>query len=279
MKAAHETGLSHAALAVWMEGVRYFGGRLGVLRWIVNKNVALSRGMDRLFWPEMTVDGNRKFLEEVRSKINDGAKVADVGGGKSPIFSPEVVRARRMEVTGIDIDQGELDLAPPGAYDQVICADITAYSGSGCADYVVVQSLLEHVRDNRASMIGIASICRSGGEVSTFCPNRRAWFARINRILPEGIKRALLYAIYPHTREKQGFPAFYDRCTPEEMVEAMEAAGLRVERIETYFISSYFMFFFPLYFFWRIVNVPLMKVWPLAFCETFALHAIKPPKS
>src|SRR5690606_5410737 len=103
------------------------------------------------------------------------------------------------------------------------------------------------VRNNADGMQGVASFCKPGGRVYTFCPNRRAWFAVINRLLPERIKCAILYAIYPQTRDNQGFPAFYDRCTPRQLARAMEAAGLRVERIDPYFVSSYFMFFFPLY--------------------------------
>jgi 2-polyprenyl-6-hydroxyphenyl methylase/3-demethylubiquinone-9 3-methyltransferase len=96
--------------------------------------------------------------------------------------------------------------------------------------------------------------------------------------LPERTKRAILYAIYPQTKEKQGFPAFYDRCTPREMAHAMQSAGLKVDRVEPYFVSSYFMFLFPLHLLWRLVNVPLMKLWPMAFCETFVIRASKPTR-
>lgn len=197
-------------------------------------------------------------------------------GGKSPLFSAQDVIEKRLSILGVDIDQEELDAAPAGAYARAVCADITCFRGNADADVVIVQSLLEHVADNAAGMKGIASLCKPGGRIFTFCPNRRAWFAMINRTLPERIKRAVLYAVYPHTRENQGFPAFYDRCTPSEIREAMEAAGLRVERIEPYFISSYFMFFFPLYLLWRMTTAPLMKLWPMSFCETFVVHAWKP---
>lgn len=249
---------------------------MGMMRWFVRSNVAVSQALDRALWPSMTIDGNRSFVALVRAVVSPGACLADVGGGKSPLFSAEEVAERRLSVIGVDIDREELDSAPAGAYDEAICADITRFRGSESADVVIVQSLLEHVSDNEAGMKGIASLCKPGGEVYTFCPNRRAWFAVLNRLLPERLKCAVLYAIYPDTREKQGFPAFYDRCTPAGMTAAMEAAGLRVERIEPYFVSTYFMFFAPLYLLWRLATMPLMKLWPMAFCETFIVHASKP---
>ena len=247
-----------------------------ILRWVVNKNIAMSKALDRWMWPSMAIDGNRSFIGFVRDMIGTDLVIADVGGGKSPLFSAQEVDRKRLSVMGIDIDEAELSAAPKGAYARIACADICAFSGDASADVVIVQSLLEHVHDNAAGMRGIASLCKPGGRVYTFCPNRRAWFAMINRLLPERVKRKILFAIYPHTREKQGFPAYYDRCTPREMRDAMAAAGLQVERVDCYFISSYFMFCFPLYLCWRIVTIPLMKLWPMTFCETFSVHAVRP---
>lgn len=242
---------------------------------IVGLNVALSRWVDARVWPDMSRDGNRSFVSSVKPLVGHDSSVADVGGGKSPFFSSEEVAAMNLHVTGLDVDQSELGRAPAGAYSRVVCEDITTYRGDQSADFVIVQSLLEHVSDNRKGMLGIASLCKPGGRVFTFCPNRRAWFAVLNRLLPEGLKRRILYTIYPHTKEKQGFPAFYDRCTPAELSQALGDAGLSVVKVVPYFVSSYFMFFFPLYLFWRLVTYPLMRFWPMAFCETFVIYAVK----
>lgn len=247
-----------------------------MLRWVINRNIAMSKALDRWLWPSMAIDGNRTFVGMVRGAIGTDLVVAEVGGGKSPLFSVQEVGDKRLVVIGIDIDSSELAAAPAGAYAQTICADISRFIGQSSADAVIVQSLLEHVSDNASGMRGIASLCKPGGRVYTFCPNRRAWFAMINRLLPESVKRKILFAIYPHTRDNQGFPAYYDRCTPREMSASMAAAGLEVHRIEPFFISSYFMFCFPLFVFWRIVTLPLMRLWPMTFCETFIIEAAKP---
>lgn len=247
-----------------------------MFRTIINFNVALCKRLDGSLWPRMSIDGNRRFIEIARASVPSGVVIADVGGGKSPLFSPEEVAAKRLSVIGIDIDGNELAAAPHGAYAKTAQVDITSYKGDASADVVLVQSLLEHVANNSKGIKGIASICKPGGQIFTFCPNRRAWFAILNRLLPEGAKRYLLHSIYPHTRRNQGFPAYYDRCTPAEMTWLMEREGLKVVQVLPFFVSSYFRFFFPLYLFWRLVTLPLMKVWPLHFCETFMIVARKP---
>ena len=40
-------------------------------------------------------------------------------------------------MVGLDIDADELARAPPGAYDETVCADITRHVGKGDADLVV----------------------------------------------------------------------------------------------------------------------------------------------
>jgi 2-polyprenyl-6-hydroxyphenyl methylase/3-demethylubiquinone-9 3-methyltransferase len=240
-----------------------------VIRKLISWNLRLSRACDRLIFKDFAIDGNGAFNQLAPSMVKDGSRVADVGGGKTPFFPTEAVRQRELRVTGVDIDAAELDLAPLGAYADVIVSALEKCRGAEDHDIVIAQSVLEHVYDGREAMRGIASLLRPGGTVITFCPNRRAWFARLNVLLPEGLKRAILFAVFPSKRERQGFPAHYDGCTPAEMQENMRLAKIRPVEIKYYFVSSYFMFFAPLYLFWRLATYPLMRFWPHRYCETF----------
>ena len=96
---------------------------------------------------------------------------------------------------GVDIDAEQLMAAPQGAYSTTIVSALERYEGAP-HDYVVAQSGLEHVSDGREAMAGIGRLLRPGGKVFTFCPNKRAWFARLNKLLPERLKRAILFSIY-----------------------------------------------------------------------------------
>ena len=144
-----------------------------------------------------------------------------------------------------------------------------ACNGPPSHDFVLAQSVLEHVQDGKGAAAGIAALAKPGATIVTFCPSKRAWFARLNLVLPEALKRAVLFGVFPEKRERQGFPAFYDGCSPAEMVENMKAAGVSVIEVRYFYVSSYFMFFVPLYLLWRLVNYPLIRMFPARYCETF----------
>jgi 2-polyprenyl-6-hydroxyphenyl methylase/3-demethylubiquinone-9 3-methyltransferase len=176
-----------------------------------------------------------------------------------------------LRVVGIDIDPAELQAAPAGLYDRTIAADITSFQGDSDADLVICQALLEHVRDTDAALRAIASILKPGGRALLFVPSRNAVYARLNLLLPESLKRRILFSIFPHMRRDHGFPAFYDRCTPRRFRAMADANGLQTEECRAYFHSDYFRFFSPLHAVWRL--------WTLAFrafsgeeaAETFSL--------
>lgn len=239
------------------------------LRRFFSWQVRLSKALDARFFQKFCKDGNTEFTALVREMLEDGSSVADIGGGKTPMFSPGEVADRRLAVTGVDIDAGELASAPPGSYARVVVGPIENVKGEPCNDFVVAQSVMEHVQDGRLAVFGLASFARPGALVTTFCPCRRAWFARLNLLLPEGLKRSLLFSVFPEKRERQGFPAHYSGCTPAEMVANMRDAGVDCVEVRLFFVSSYFMFFVPLYLFWRLATLPFMTLWPNRYCETF----------
>jgi SAM-dependent methyltransferase len=250
---------------------------MGILRAFVNFNRELSAAFDRKFLPRIyLVDGNRDFVDDfVPQFLQAGMRIYDVGGGKRPFLSVARKQELNIHVTGLDIDASELSRAPAGAYDRTIAADIAVYRGDGDADLVICQALLEHVRDNAASFKALTSMLKAGGHLLIFVPSRNAVFARLNMILPEKWKRGLLFLIYPETRYAQGFPSFYDRCTPKDFAELGKRNGLALQTVRHYFVSSYFSFFFPLYLVWRLWIVLFRMLRGTQAAETFSMAFIK----
>jgi SAM-dependent methyltransferase len=221
---------------------------------IIARQRALCRSFDRRFVSEaFRLDGNHHFAAQfVPGYFRPGAVVYDIGGGKQPLIPVENKQELGLTVVGLDIDANELARAPAGAYDQIVCADIQAYRGVGDADLVICQALLEHVRSLRAALEGVFSALKPGGLALVFVPCRNTCYARLNLILPQQLKRKILFYIAPEAARDQGFPAYYDCCTPRQFRALIgEYNGSMVEE-HFYYLSSYFSFLLPLYALWRL---------------------------
>jgi 2-polyprenyl-3-methyl-5-hydroxy-6-metoxy-1,4-benzoquinol methylase len=226
----------------------------------------------RLIPPALRLDGARCFIDSyARALIKEGTVLYDVGGGKHPFLSVEEKKSLRIKVHGLDIDAQELASAPAESYDDTTCTDICGYVGKADADLVICQAVLEHVPNTEAAMGSIASVLKPGAAAALFVPCRNAWYARLNLLLPQQWKRRLLFAIYPDTKTKQGFPAYYDRCTPAEFIRLAEQSGLEVENVSTYYKSCYFYFLFPLYAMWRLWVMLSRIVLGQQACESFSM--------
>jgi 2-polyprenyl-3-methyl-5-hydroxy-6-metoxy-1,4-benzoquinol methylase len=245
---------------------------LRLLGTFIRGQMRLSAAFDRLLPARYRIDGNLDFNSStIPAYMRRGQTICDVGGGKRPAISRAEKERLDLRIIGLDIDRGELDHAPPGSYDATICIDITRWRGALNADLVVSQAVLEHVRDTQAALRAMAEMLNDGGRALIFVPSRNALYARLNLLLPEGLKRRILFAIFPGTRQTQGFPSHYDRCTPQEFRAMAQAVGFTVEQVHTYYISGYFAFFFPAYLLWRLWILAFHRLAGDQAAETFSV--------
>jgi len=243
-----------------------------VIRILVKSQLRLSRLFDRLFPQKFRVDGQEHYQKYILpSYLKDNQVIYDVGGGKRPYLSSRAKKDLNSTVVGLDLDASELRKAPYGCYDSTICADITSFKGKNDADLLICQSLLEHVKNIDAAFAAFASILKPGGLALIFVPNRNALYARLNLLLPQGLKSSVLHAIYPGTRKKQGFPAYYRKCTPLELKVLALEHGFEIAGEYYYYSSIYFSFFFPLHLFWRLRQLLLYGFFKEQAAETLSL--------
>jgi len=199
------------------------------------------------------IDGNQDYINSlVPSYLKENLIIYDVGGGKGPYLSADKKNELNATVVGLDIDKEELQQAPEGAYNKIICADISNFQGNQDADIVLCQAVLEHVKDVENAFAAISSILKNGGLALIFVPSRNAVFARLNIILPQNVKKAILHYVYPNTARDQGFPSYYNKCTPLEFKQLARDNNFSVIEERFYFKSGYFTFFFPAYLVWRL---------------------------
>lgn len=224
-----------------------------MLRGLINSQIWLSCNFDRLLPKKYTMDGNQAYIKSIVPKyLRKHLVVCEVGSGKTPYFDHKKKTLLNAMIIGLDINIEELNQAPKGIYDKIICTDITKYQGDNDTDIVICQALLEHVKDTEKAFSSISSILKPGGLAIIFVPSRNSIYARLNIILPQGIKKKLLHTIYPKTKLNQGFPAYYDKCTPLDFRKLAARSNFTIIEERFYYISSYFSFFFPAYLVWRL---------------------------
>ena len=243
----------------------------------VRANMRASYLIDRLVPNRLRTDGNHDFETDfVWRYLQPRQTIYDVGGGKQPLLTLEKKRALGSRVIGVDISAEELSQAPPGVYDKIIVADIASLTGEGDSDVVLCRAVLEHVANVSAAIVSVASLLKPGGVCLVFIPCRNAAFARLNLLLPEGLKRRLLFSVFPSAKLTQGFPSYYDKCTPLAISEAAAASGLRVRETRLYYMSSYLSFLLPLHLVWRLWTLIVSAMRAENLCETFSMALEKP---
>lgn len=229
------------------------GGIDGMFRILINSQIWLSNKFDELLPIKYRIDGHEDYVKSLVPKYLTGnMTIYDIGGGKNPYLNPDKKKILRAKVVGLDIDMEELLQAPSGSYDEIICADITKFQGHREADLVICQAVLEHVQDVEIAFKSISNILKPGGLAILFVPSRVAVFARLNLILPQNLKKFLLYKFYPGSRKCQGFPSYYNKCTPNDFKNLANSNNFKLKDARFYYVSSYFSFFFPAYLGWRI---------------------------
>lgn len=216
------------------------------------------------------------FMGALRSALRPGMVVMDVGGGKRPIIASDLKASLRLRVIGVDISQAELNAAPPGCYDQIICGDITTAAALPEVDLVICHSVTEHVKDPSTMYLNIFRTLRPGGLVLAYIPNKFALYALVNAAMPNRISKALLGFFHWETKEEIGFPALYRRCYPSGFKALLSGAGFKIVRIQVTYRSEYGSFFAPLHatelawqFFTSHLNLRNL-------CEAFTVVAQKP---
>lgn len=235
-----------------------------MLRLIINLNKSASNLVDSCFPKKLNLDGNLFYLEEILPKLisslPDGSLILEVGGGKQPYVTTKLKEKSQLKLHGLDISKEELLAAPKDIYDEVFVADICNQSQISKInhqyDLIICQSLIEHVPDALKAINNMSSLLKKNSIISLFAPNGTAPFAMINKILPENIKRKILFYIKPKARIDQGFPAFYVNCNPMKIESLLTNRNLKIEAKFLFFQSSYFSFFLPLYLLWKLSKLP-----------------------
>jgi SAM-dependent methyltransferase len=154
------------------------------------------------------------FEQAIAPSLVPGVRVLDLGSGRNPFLEPET-RPIDAHYAGFDLSNEELMAAGPTAYDELIVGDILREQPRlrGQFDLVISWQVLEHVRDLDLAVENVRRYLRDGGLFTAMLSGSFAVYALANRLLPNGMARAVVTRTMHRTPERTPvFPARYHRC-------------------------------------------------------------------
>jgi len=152
------------------------------------------------------------FEQRFAEVLRPGVTVLDVGAGRTPCIAP-ADRPADCTYVGIDVSADELAAAPPGSYDQVVCAAIEDHRPEldDRFDLVISWQVLEHVRSLPESLANVRRYLRPGGLFVGQLSGRWSITSMLNAVMP---RRPAVWAMERllDRPPKTVFPAPYDQC-------------------------------------------------------------------
>jgi SAM-dependent methyltransferase len=168
------------------------------------------------------------FLARIEPLLRPGVRILDVGSGARPVIAQRQ-RPGDCHYAGMDVSGHELGRAEPGAYDDVLVADVCSPGLAdieGRFDLVVSWQVLEHVTSMRAALATQYRALVPGGRMIAMLSGAWAFYALAARVIPfrasTGLQRRLL-GVEPADK----FPTRYDGCTDRALRSLLRAGGWR----------------------------------------------------
>ena len=153
--------------------------------------------------------------------MENGQVILDIGSGARPAV-PMQHRPEDCRYIGLDISRSELELAPPGSYNEWRVADITQGSAhlEGSCDLALSYQVLEHVKPLPQALEQIRLTLRPGGVFVGQLSGTFSVFGLLNKLMPHRLTVWLVGSLGLRNPEKV-FPAHYHRCWEKALREAM----------------------------------------------------------
>jgi len=177
--------------------------------------------------------------------LGGAIRLMEIGGGRSPLFTPAEAADAGIELTVNDIDAGELARAPE-AFEKAqfdIAGEIHS-SWEGSFDLIVSRMVFEHVRDAPRGWANKARLLAPGGVAFAFHPTLYAPPFLINWLMPEKLTSRTLQRYFPDRHAGSGpkFPARYEMCfsDPAKIEPILKGIGFSEVLVAPFWRHGYF---------------------------------------
>ena len=216
--------------------------KVSLIRSFAGWNRRACRLLDRKF-PRFVAypSYHDELMQRIRGDLERGrGDVLEVGGIDRPLLS----KGPGYSYDGLDIDEKE---ACYEIYDRFVVQSIEKPLDRPYG-MVISLTLLEHVRDNRASLACIYAALVPGGTTHHYVPSANHPYSLLLRLVGPRWQQILIRHLRPHAVEETGYPTFFDHCTPAQMTTLFGETGFEdVDALPYYRAHDYFAFFLPAY--------------------------------
>lgn len=222
--------------------------RVSLLQRFVRWNFDLSMSlMPRVFRDGQASDRYYAVARETIASCKP-AVVVDVGAGRNWPLGEASKREHGFRLVGTDIDASEMALNP--LLDERIVGDASRSLGvaEGTADVVLSHFTIEHIPDNASFVAACHRALSDNGRLVIVFQGKWAPSSILNRLIPHKLARVLLHRLFPGADGHLGFRAYYDHCAHSKFRKLLTDRGFAIEyEYNSYYNSSYFAFFVPLF--------------------------------
>lgn len=201
--------------------------------------------------------GYRPLVEALAGAI-ESPMLLEVGGGRTPLMTQELISSLGARYVVNDIDADELAQAPlwvDTLHGDICDPLLVTPENEGTYELIFSLMVFEHVKDPAQAYRNIARLLSPGGVVLNFVPTLFALPFVINRMLPDGITSRVLRIAFPRRNQHAipKFPAYYAWC------RAMRGTAKRVE--ECGFAESVVVPFYGHRYYSRIPVLKTFERW------------------
>jgi hypothetical protein len=173
-------------------------------------------------------------------KSRNRPRILEVGG----IDRPLLARNAGMYYCGIDIEFKE---NCKDIYDDFFVQSIEDPLIHQF-DAIISTTVLEHVKNNKATLNTCYTALNSGGMMIHYLPSKYHPYSFILRLVTPRLQKMIIAKLRPEAMGVTGYPAFFDLCSPRSMCSALQQQGFKeISLIPFYQGAAYFNFCFPLY--------------------------------
>lgn len=164
--------------------------------------------------------------------------VLEVGGIDRPLLK----KSDQFKYEGLDI---EIRKDCYEVYDTFIVQSIEKPL-DGMYDLIISITLLEHVKNNAASVSSMFNSLHKNGTTHHYIPSKWHPYSIALRMIGPKLQKKLIPFLRSGTEGVTGYPAYFNYCSPQAMKKLFEEEGFMDIKVKSYYrANDYFAFFTP----------------------------------